>query len=124
MDAEVILGLAAPIILLLCFVGTAGYNKIMVKWRGIIGGVGTAWLVTMGIVLSVATVASIIRAIAGAGSINFLSFVMYIAIAAWGIYALVKAEKNVLQLDKKYYCHLFALVWQWVLDGEYCLRYL
>lgn len=36
MDAEVILGIVAPIILLLCFIGTAGYNKIMVKWRDII----------------------------------------------------------------------------------------
>jgi len=53
MDAKVILGLAVLIILLLCFIGTAGYNKIMVKWRELMGRVGTAWLVTMGILLSI-----------------------------------------------------------------------
>lgn len=117
MDAEVILGIAAPIILLLCFIGTAGYNKIMVKWRDIIGGVGTAWLVTMGIVLSIMSVVGIIRAIIGAGSINVTSLVLYIAIAVWGIYALIKAEKRCSTTGQKimvpFVCFALAMGFGW-----------
>lgn len=94
MGADVILGIVAPIILLFCFIGTVGYNKIMVKWRGVIGGVGTAWLITMGILLSIVSVVAIIGAIVRAEPINIVSLILYIAFAVWGIYALVKAEKR------------------------------
>lgn len=117
MDADVILGLAAPFILLLCFIGTVGYNKIMIKYRGIIGGVGTAWLVTMGIVLSIATVIGIIRAIAGAGSLNITSMILYIAIGALGIYSLVKAEKRCQTTGQKiilpFVCFALAMGFGW-----------
>ena len=117
MDAEVILGIAAPIILLLCFIGTAGYNKIMVKWRDIIGGVGTAWLVTMGILLSVVSVVGIVRAIIGAGAVNVTSLVLYIAIAVWGIYALIKAEKRCSTTGQKimvpFVCFALAMGFGW-----------
>ena len=117
MDAEVILGIVAPIILLLCFIGTAGYNKIMVKWRDIIGGVGTAWLVTMGILLSIVSVVGIIRAVIGAGAVNITSLILYIAIAVWGIYALIKAEKRCLTTGQKimvpFVCFALAMGFGW-----------
>lgn len=91
----VVLGIVAPIIILFGIIGIAGYNKIMVKWRDIIGGVGTAWLITMGIVLAIASVFGIIYAVIGENS-NIIGLVLYIAIAVWGIYALVKAEKRCL----------------------------
>lgn len=90
----VILGIAAPLILLFCLIGTVGYNKIMVKWRDIIGGVGTAWLVTMGIVLSIVIIAHIVMVIIGAVPINVISLILYLVIALCGIYSLLKIEKR------------------------------
>lgn len=111
-----VLAIVAPIIILLGIIGTAGYNKIMVKWRDIIGGVGTAWLISMGILVSVVCVVNIILAIAG-NPVNVLSLIMYIAFAAWGIYALVKAEKRCSTTGQKimvpFVCFTLAMGFGW-----------
>lgn len=61
---EGIVGILGVIMLILCLVGTIGYNGLRRKWAGIIG-VGGSYVILLGIMLLVAVIGTLIKAITG-----------------------------------------------------------
>lgn len=61
---EEIVGILGVIMLILCLVGTIGYNSLRRKWAGIIG-VGGSYVILLGVMLFFATIATVFKMITG-----------------------------------------------------------
>ena len=61
---EGIVAVWGVIMLVLCLVGTIGYNSLRRKWAGIIG-VGGSYAILLGVMLLFATIGTVIKAITG-----------------------------------------------------------
>lgn len=59
-----IVAVLGMIMLALCLVGTIGYNGLRRKWAGIIG-VGGSYIILLGIMLLIASIGTLIKAITG-----------------------------------------------------------
>lgn len=88
MDAEIILAIVAPMILLSSLIGTIGYRKILGKFEGIMS-TGTAILFAIGIAALIMCIGSISRMFRG--NANVLELIMCIVIAGFCGYIFSKA---------------------------------
>lgn len=61
---EGIVAVLGVILLVLCLVGTIGYNGLRRKWAGIIG-VGGSYVILLGVMLLIATIGTLIKAVTG-----------------------------------------------------------
>lgn len=61
---EEIVAVLGVIMLVLCLVGTIGYNGLRRKWAGIIG-VGGSYVILLGVMLLVGTIGTLVKALTG-----------------------------------------------------------
>lgn len=61
---EEIVAILGVILLILCLVGTIGYNSLRRKWAGIIG-VGGSYVILLGVMLFFATIVTVFKMITG-----------------------------------------------------------
>ena len=61
---EGIVGVLGVIMLVLCLVGTIGYNGLRRKWAGIIG-VGGSYVILLGVMLLFGTIGTVVKAVTG-----------------------------------------------------------